>query len=661
LTPDTRQASGTTTAESSQSNPFINDTNPRSGWDAAAFVWAVWAIMLVMAYAFIARYGSGIFYEDDWVFVPILSGEQPFSLAWLWKQNNEHRFPLPNLVILGLYKVFDFDPRAGMYFTVTALGLLSVLMTRTAARLRGRTAYSDAFFPLVLLNGSAYDNFLFGHQIFQSLPIFLMGALLCVLLWCGRNWTLGRSLLAGSLLVLLVLCGSMGVVCAPILACWFLVPVVMPALAQAKSSDEVEWPPRTPVRVVMAAAAGISIVMAGVYFIGFQDRYVVDGQPFPYHEPSPSLRATLSTSSKFLSVGFGEPAYLFWPSSGLFILALYAATGIAIVWCWFYRKDERPRTIALLCSLVALGGLALGIGIGRASMGADMGFSSRYVTLSAQTLSCAYFGWLIAAGQIGRLATMVLFTFACASLAVNQRSGGDGGARHLVPLANFERDLRAGMTPNALAARYTTCNPAVYTCRILPTSTSLQDEFVTLMRMLAGRGVWRELRDPAVTEESIPFHRPLRTNEIKWNDDGTARCTGNDPSIVYDLGRSVWVDAIRVKYSMEDVSPPATFAAYWKNGNEHFTEKERYFQAELPVQHEERVLIERSRRDHPSDRLIWRKAPSYGDDTRFWVTIPVNARIDTFRIDPNDKPCTFKIVDIKLVVPARSGEAGRHD
>ena len=57
---------------------------------------------------------------DEWELVPALAREQPISPAWLWAQHNEHRIPLPKLVLLGLFAVSDNDIRSGMFFNVCA-------------------------------------------------------------------------------------------------------------------------------------------------------------------------------------------------------------------------------------------------------------------------------------------------------------------------------------------------------------------------------------------------------------------------------------------------------------------------------------------------------------------------------------------------------------
>src|SRR5438105_8162010 len=77
--------------------------------------WIVGLLAVVMSLAilgFVYLYGANVPYLDDWDIVPALTGNQAVTLRWLWSQHNEHRLPLPRLLLLGLYHLFGFDFRA---------------------------------------------------------------------------------------------------------------------------------------------------------------------------------------------------------------------------------------------------------------------------------------------------------------------------------------------------------------------------------------------------------------------------------------------------------------------------------------------------------------------------------------------------------------------
>jgi hypothetical protein len=132
---------------------------------APLIVWGTWSIMLVAALLFVRTYGSNVPSWDDWDMVPTLTGQQPITASWLWSQHNEHRVPLPRLVLLGLHRITGINFRTPMFFSVFALSVLAFAMIWIAKCLRGWISISDAFFPLVLLHWGAAPNFLWGWQL----------------------------------------------------------------------------------------------------------------------------------------------------------------------------------------------------------------------------------------------------------------------------------------------------------------------------------------------------------------------------------------------------------------------------------------------------------------------------------------------------------------
>ncbi len=120
------------------------------GLTAVLFVWAAWGLMLASGMQFVRAYGSNVPFWDDWNMVPVLTGHEPLTLAWLWVPNNEHRIPLPKLAYIALVRGSGFDWRSGMYASVLCLGVLSAGLIVVVRRSRGYTAFSDAIFPLAL-------------------------------------------------------------------------------------------------------------------------------------------------------------------------------------------------------------------------------------------------------------------------------------------------------------------------------------------------------------------------------------------------------------------------------------------------------------------------------------------------------------------------------
>src|SRR5262249_16851194 len=137
----------------------IQPTEP-AGWCVQVFVWGVWAGMSVLALALVWRYGSFLPFVDDFAFIPFLTGEVPVTPRWLWSLLNEHRVPLPRLILLSLLRLSDGDFRVGMVLNVTVFSALAAGLIRGARQVRGAASYADAFFPILLLNPSHAPTFL---------------------------------------------------------------------------------------------------------------------------------------------------------------------------------------------------------------------------------------------------------------------------------------------------------------------------------------------------------------------------------------------------------------------------------------------------------------------------------------------------------------------
>src|SRR5690606_10373735 len=107
--------------------------------------------MFVAALSFVARYGHNVPYYDHWSLVPVLSGEQPVDLQWLWDPRNGHRIAIPKLLLVSLQQLTDWDSRTGMYASVILLGVASGALVRAAGVRRGYTSFADVTIPLLLL------------------------------------------------------------------------------------------------------------------------------------------------------------------------------------------------------------------------------------------------------------------------------------------------------------------------------------------------------------------------------------------------------------------------------------------------------------------------------------------------------------------------------
>jgi hypothetical protein len=186
------------------------------------FVWVLWAILTVGAMVFVWSYGPNVPVFDDFAMVDVETGARPLTLGWLWSLHNEHRVPLPKLILLFLYRASGHDFRAGMFFNVAALAGLAAAAIRIAGRRAGGARVYDGLIPLVLLNLSHHVNLLWSWQVQLVLSTVVAGGV--VLLIVSRpGWPgVARSAALGVGLTALCLSGANGVALVPALAAWLL-------------------------------------------------------------------------------------------------------------------------------------------------------------------------------------------------------------------------------------------------------------------------------------------------------------------------------------------------------------------------------------------------------------------------------------------------------
>jgi hypothetical protein len=569
-------------------------------WGAVAFVWGIWLLLLVGALAFVLTYGSYVPFMDEWESVPVLTGEQPVTIDWLWAQHSEHVVPLPRILLLAMYKLSGGDFHIGLVANVLALGALALAMILLAKRLRGQTSYLDAFFPLVLLN---LDQELIFIALCMNIIVSttLAGIVFLVVMRQGREFALGNMILAGICVVLLTFSGSSGVALVPALGLW----LGYVAVAQ--------WHSRGPQgrrnSLLLGGLTAAALVLVPVYFGSFQ------------RNPGavrPDLWSALQTSLEFLSQSFGQAAGHFLsdhpiqPYFGVAVLLLMLLSGALLIGVVRKQPHERRRALGLLMFLGAVGCLAVGIGAARVGRG----YAPRYVSLAVPALYCVYFIWeLYGSANARRLIQMVLFTVICMLFPLSWQETLQRGVHHGQQMAAVEKDVAAGTSPTVLAERY---GSFLY-------DPDRPETLAAYLRMLhhAGIGPFRQLRDdPDVREVLFPVV-PKERNQVTWKD-GRWKGDGQDPYLVFALQQPQFIYAVRIKISYESqTDAPTVFQMFWRRSDQNeFVEEERNHVLELKTVSGERT-----------------------------VTVPVNDTIDQFRIDPDTKPCVFKLSEIMLLVP----------
>ena len=577
-----------------RSGPSAPDDSPEPG--AGLFVWGVWAVMLLAAGAYVVAFGPEFPIWDDFGFAPVLVGEQPMDLAWLWAWVNEFRFPLTKLLLVAAFKATGSDFRAGMFLSVAALGVLALGMIRVARRLRGATRYTDAFFPIACLNWGHFEAFSWSSVFCHVCPSAIGGAILLLTLKPGRPST-SRAAGVAAAMALLPLCGAGGLAFVPALSFWF-----WGSAASRWRSGEPGGRRRA---LAVVALTVPTLVLCALYFQGFR-------RP-PNVDRSGGLVASLRTTLQFLSLGFGPAAKDLWPSSCWVVPCLLAYSAAVLLVALARRPEERLRALGLLGFLGATTSLALGIGWTRSGMGDRAGFQFRYTSMPILTLCGVYLATEMFAGPaVRRLIAMCLLLSATGALWSNTRLGIEHGEETATRAAAFRRDIRAGVPAYMLVNRYT------------PFLHPSQDDLPRFMTMLRRAGIrpFADLREnPRFREEEIPL-TPTKVELLDWVD-GVAHVNGADPWLIFALPHPRYVAGIRVRYShSNDNRTSSHFKAGWRRADQReFSAVQTYANWALPT------------------------GPDH--ETTVWVGETIGA----FRIQPDNQPCEFRISGVTLLLP----------
>jgi hypothetical protein len=554
-------------------------------------------VAFFVALGLLWKYAVNIPALEDWEMVPYLTGDTPINRFELWHQTGEHRRPLMLIVHLALLKLTRGDFRAPLYFSVISMAALAALMIWAARKLRGWTAYTDAFFPLALLNVQFLPMATFrGEQIFYILPTMVAGITLVIIAVKGVRLTIRTTLLAGTCLFLLPLCSAPGLTYMPFLTLWFGYSGVIAWRSQephGKLNGMLNW-----------TFMSLALFLVGLYFVDFKS------QPLVAH--SPNLWVTLTTGLHFWTGSFGSGAAgSIWPYSGvaMFVLVISGVATLCTALAWPRQAHDRSRALALLMFFGAVFTLALAMGWGRGGQG-DFSNVIFYTNLSVLMLCCLYFVFMVhRQPKIGSLLQVVLLTLIAIAIPFNLKVGLDAARTHHSAMQSFESDMLNGSHTYELIGRYG--SPLGHGGH-----TWLASKMLELHR--AGIGSFREMKeDPVMREVKIPL-TPAGMKEIKWKD-GTGHGTGPDSYLMFALPQPTFVAGVRIRWSHSN-GTTTFFRAFWRRSDtSDFPETYQYY---------------------------W----SFGLEDP--LTIYIADTIDQIRIHPDLKPVDFTISEIVLLVPA---------
>jgi hypothetical protein len=375
--------------------------------------------MTVSTAIVILRGARNIPIQEDWHVIPAFTGHQSHFWQWLWKQNNEHRVPVPKLIYVGLLKLWP-DFRVGMIFSLVVAAAISAAFIVVLRRIRGRTRWTDAFFPVAFLHLGHWENLGWSWELqFVVATAFACGLLMVTAM--TTQWTTRRAVLAAACLLAIPLTGATALAFAPIMVL-ALIPVARRTAQPAKG--------------VLIGSMATSIGLVGLYFVGLKHPDWV--------RPSPSPWASLQAASKFLALAVGPAASAWWLASVALTAAILGSAAFLLF------RARRRGSLLLLAYLAAAIVLAASLGQSRAGLTPFYGLPDRYALIAVPGLCCCYLAYERYGHRLRRWGPPLLCLGIVALIPLNTDFGLQYRDWYHHRVDTFAADLKAGMPMDQL-------------------------------------------------------------------------------------------------------------------------------------------------------------------------------------------------------------------
>jgi hypothetical protein len=562
------------------------------------FVLAATIVVIAAAVAYVGRFGSSVPYYDDWDVVHFTLGSVPVSFEWIWAQHNEHRIPLQRLLHWGLDRAFGVDRRPTLAFALALLVASAFSLLFAALRLRGRSSVADVALPIALLHWGHYANLMWGFGVGWALLVALFsGALTIIAVWPSRRAVYA---LVGVAALLLPLNGIPGIVLAAPLVLWLLWSALVP----------LDRPGGRAPGSAFALGFGVAaLVVIALYFVSYRP-----GPNDAPIDPARAARGIVEFASRATS-SYGSPWSL--KRAAVLLVAAVAVAG-ALIRRALRERSEKYAGLAL--AVAAPLALAAAVGAGRGSIGTAAAAAPRYAMLACLLVVATHVG-AIASGQrwLARGVPWLLLALLVFSLPWSGREAWRAGEERRAKLAAFATHARQYPPVAELARR----NFAA----LYPDATRVAD-VETWLRYLARERSW-PFDDPETYLNETPevfFEEPLaleRAHVQGTTFDGRAGAAdGPDPILVFELDRPRPVAGVRLALSVKTRDGRRAFTqCFWSDSSRNgFAPGERMRSFGLAAA-------------EPATVTIW-----------------IDDVIDRFRLDPDNRPCTFLIESVTLLL-----------
>ena len=315
---------------------------------------------LVFTFFFVYKYGITIPYLDQWELVPLLEKvhNHTLTLADLWKQHNEHRIIFPEILMLLLAHLSNWniflELCANMVLaTFIFLFLLSIL--RSSSEIK--SFWLKMLISLLIFSMVQYENWTWGWQI----QFFLSVLGTVIALWAANKWQ-GKAV--GLLVVILAAVLSSYSFSAGLLT-WPVVLVVF--LLQKK------WKRKHIVILLLACIATVLL-----YYHNYTKPVYHPPILFFLDHPLVFIRYVLTYLGASLMYFSKLPYY----SASIMAVVILVLASWAIFNIWRFDRQQLSRMAPWLALTLYACLSACAIGLGRAGFGWEQAYFSRYTTIS---------------------------------------------------------------------------------------------------------------------------------------------------------------------------------------------------------------------------------------------------------------------------------------
>lgn len=407
---------------------------PKDAWTLAGVHLATAACCLAAGW-FTHTQGTDLPVRDEW---PILAEwcRSRSTAEWAFAHYSEHRFPVANLVWIGLLRATGFNLKVPMYGTVGLFTAAAVLLQWTARRVRGRAHAVDAAFPVLLLHWGAGLNFVFGYQIGYGLLVYGLAGWV----WCAGRLATGGGNRWGGLSVpftaLVTTTGPFGLAFTPAVVGWFAYLAVR------------AWRQRSWGWLAAFAAVGVATGAYSVWVYSTMPPLLNPGIS-PTAEPGRFGQCVLD----YLRLGSG--AGIGWNDlkdvvRGA-VLVLYAV-GLAAAAVRVWRGEQ--RAVWVVAGMVMLASVLVGVAVARGRGSSQEWYTSvSAVGLAAAVLAVSRHP-LEVRPRWGQVVSAALILAAVGGLyRLNMEHGRRTGFLVRTSLAELRHDIDAGYPPSVVIGR----------------------------------------------------------------------------------------------------------------------------------------------------------------------------------------------------------------